>query len=73
MTRPSPPQLLRETATLAHRFHWQLDTILDLEHRDRRSFLAETRLNDKSQYTDSSRITVVNSVDFMAPIRQEKY
>jgi hypothetical protein len=42
MTRPSPPQLLRETATLAHRFHWQLDTILDLEHRDRRRFLAES-------------------------------
>lgn len=44
MTRPSPPQLLRETATLAHRFHWQLDTILDLEHRDRRCFLAEAEV-----------------------------
>jgi hypothetical protein len=41
MTRPSPDDLLRETARLAHQFHWQLDTILDLEHADRRRFLAE--------------------------------
>jgi hypothetical protein len=40
MTRPSPEQLLEETARLAHHFHWQLDTILDLEHADRRRFLA---------------------------------
>ena len=30
-----------ETARLAHHFHWPPDTILDLEHRDRRLFLAE--------------------------------
>ena len=41
MTRPSSEQLLGETARLAHHFHWPLDTILDLEHRDRRTFLAE--------------------------------
>jgi hypothetical protein len=41
MTRPSPEQLLGETARLAHRFHWPLDTILDLEHADRRTFLRE--------------------------------
>lgn len=41
MTRPSAQQLLAETARLAHHFHWQLDTILDLEHGDRRRFLAE--------------------------------
>lgn len=41
MTRPSPHELLAETARLAHRFHWSLDTILDLEHRDRRLFLRE--------------------------------
>jgi hypothetical protein len=40
MTRPSSEQLLAETARLAHHFHWQLDTILDLEHGDRRRFLA---------------------------------
>jgi hypothetical protein len=40
MTRPSPEQLLEEAARLAHHFHWQLDTILDLEHADRRRFLA---------------------------------
>ena len=41
MTRPSPRELLAETARLAHHLHWPLDTILDLEHRDRRAFLAE--------------------------------
>ena len=39
MTGPSPRDLLAETARLAHEFHWPLDTILDLEHRDRRAFL----------------------------------
>jgi hypothetical protein len=43
MTGPSPQQLLTETARLAHHFHWPLDTILDLEHRDRRLFLDEAR------------------------------
>lgn len=41
MTGPSPQALLAETARLAHHFHWPLDSILDLEHRDRRLFLAE--------------------------------
>ncbi len=41
MSRPSPRALLAETAALAHHFHWPLDTILDLEHRDRRRFLEE--------------------------------
>jgi hypothetical protein len=41
MTRPSPPDVLAETARLAYHLHWPLDTILDLEHRDRRLFLAE--------------------------------
>jgi hypothetical protein len=40
MTGPSPHALLAETAHLARHFHWSLDTILDLEHRDRRVFLA---------------------------------
>lgn len=40
MTRPSPPELLEETARLAYRLHWPLDSILDLEHADRRRFLA---------------------------------
>jgi len=39
MSRPSPRTLYAEAARLAHHFHWQLDTILDLEHRDRRRFL----------------------------------
>jgi hypothetical protein len=41
MTRPSPEDLLLETARLAYHFHWSLDTILDLEHPDRRLFLSE--------------------------------
>jgi hypothetical protein len=41
MTRPSPHELIAEAAELAFHFHWPLDTILDLEHRDRRRFLAE--------------------------------
>jgi hypothetical protein len=41
MTRPSPEQLLGETARLAYHVHWPLDAIIDLEHRDRRRFLAE--------------------------------
>jgi hypothetical protein len=43
MTGPSPQELLAETARLAHHFHWSLDAILDLEHRDRHLFLAEAR------------------------------
>ncbi|HET6551381.1 MAG TPA: DUF6760 family protein [Solirubrobacter sp.] len=39
--RPSPEQLLGETARLAYHFHWPLETILDLEHADRRRFLRE--------------------------------
>ncbi len=41
MTRPSSPECLAETARLAYHLHWPLDTILDLEHRDRRQFLAK--------------------------------
>lgn len=41
MMRPSPEQMLGETARLAYHVHWPLDVIIDLEHRDRRRFLAE--------------------------------
>ena len=41
MTRPSPEELLGETARLAYHLHWPLDSILDLEHADRRRFLRE--------------------------------
>ncbi len=34
-------QLLDEVAYVAAVYHWSLDTILDLEHRDRRAFLRE--------------------------------
>ena len=41
MTRPSPEDVLGETARLAYHLHWPLDTILDLEHHDRHRFLRE--------------------------------
>jgi hypothetical protein len=41
MTRPSPEDILGETARLAFHLHWPLDSILDLEHTDRRLFLEE--------------------------------
>jgi len=41
MTGPSPHEVLAEAARLAFHFHWPLDTILDLEHPDRRQLLAE--------------------------------
>lgn len=41
MTRPSPDTLFAETARLAHVYNWSLDSILDLEHRDRRAFLRQ--------------------------------
>ena len=37
--RPPPEQMLREAAELAHHYHWSLEEIVDLEHRDRRLFL----------------------------------
>ena len=46
MMGPSSDELLAETARLAHHLHWPLDTILDLEHRDRRRFLAEVAAPD---------------------------
>jgi len=41
MRRPSPHELFAEAAELAYHFHWPLETILDLEHPDRRRFLDE--------------------------------
>jgi hypothetical protein len=44
MTRPSQRELFAEMARLASSLHWSLDTVLDLEHADRRGFLAEVAL-----------------------------
>ena len=41
MSRPSTDDVMSETAELAYHVHWPLDSILDLEHRDRRRFLSE--------------------------------
>ena len=37
----APDRLFEEVAYVAYYLHWPLDTILDLEHRDRRRFLDE--------------------------------
>jgi hypothetical protein len=44
--RPSSPALFAEMARLAHAFHWPLDTLLDLEHADRRRFIDEAERLD---------------------------
>jgi uncharacterized protein DUF6760 len=41
MTRPSPSQLFAEMARLADRFGWERDVLLELDHRERRRWLAE--------------------------------
>ena len=41
MSAPAPQALYAETARLAYHLHWPLGSILDLEHADRRRFLAE--------------------------------
>jgi len=38
-----PDELLAEVAEVALRYGWSLDAVLDLEHRDRRRFLAQAR------------------------------
>jgi hypothetical protein len=49
MTRPSRDDLFSETAKLAYHFKWPLDSILDLEHADRRRFLDEPQANTGDQ------------------------
>ena len=44
MSAPSPQELYAETARLAYHLHWPLESILDLEHADRRRFLEEAEL-----------------------------
>jgi hypothetical protein len=41
MTGPSPREMYAEMATLALRFGWARETVLDLEHRERRRWIAE--------------------------------
>lgn len=35
----APGRLHEEVAYIAYHFHWSLDGILDLEHRDRRQYV----------------------------------
>jgi hypothetical protein len=44
MSAPSPQELFAEAAQLAFHLHWSLDSILDLEHGDRRRFMDEVGL-----------------------------
>ncbi|MFI7452306.1 DUF6760 family protein [Nonomuraea sp. NPDC049714] len=42
-------RLYGEVAYVAYHFHWPLDDILDLEHADRRRFVAEIEALGGSQ------------------------
>ena len=43
----APDRLVSEVAYVAYHLHWQLDSILDLEHADRQRFVGEiARLNE---------------------------
>ena len=43
-------RVLEEVSYVAYHFHWALDDILDLEHRDRQRFVTEIgRLNSRAQ------------------------
>ena len=57
MTRPSPEEVLSETARLAYHLHWPLDTILDLEHHDRRRFLREAEASPAARPPEAHRTT----------------
>jgi hypothetical protein len=35
------PQAYREVAFIAYHFHWPADTIMNLEHRERRRWVSE--------------------------------
>ncbi len=41
MRGPSPREMYAEMATVALRLGWGRDTVLDLEHRERRRWIAE--------------------------------
>lgn len=41
MRGPSPREMYAEMARLAHRLGWARDTLLDLEHRERRRWIEE--------------------------------
>ena len=41
-------QLTEEVAFIAYHFHWNHDQIMDLEHRDRRNWVAQiSQLNQR--------------------------
>jgi len=42
----APERLFEEVAYVSYHFHWSLEEILDLEHADRRQYVAEiARIN----------------------------
>ncbi|MGH9040737.1 MAG: DUF6760 family protein [Acidimicrobiia bacterium] len=49
MLRYSEPDLWDEVAYLAYHLHWAMDTLLDLEHRDRtRLIRSVSELNERA-------------------------
>ena len=46
-------QLQEEVAYIAYHFHWPLDTILNLEHRQRRTWVKEiSKINSRMSAGD---------------------
>ena len=44
----APDRLYEEVAYVAYHFHWSLDSLLDLEHRERERYVEEIgRINDR--------------------------
>jgi hypothetical protein len=72
MTRPSPLELFAEAARLAQAFHWTLDDILDLEHPDRRRFIAAAQALTDEQLAQQRALydEYVNQEPAGAPVEQ---
>jgi hypothetical protein len=45
----APERLYEEVAYVAYHFHWSLDSLLDLEHRERKRYVEEIgRINNRA-------------------------
>jgi hypothetical protein len=48
-------QVRREVAFIAYHFHWPLDQVMDLEHEERRRWVAE--ISDINRRSNEGQIT----------------
>lgn len=52
-------QLMEEAAFIAYHFHWPLEQILELEHRDRRAWAEEiSRINERMNEESGALATI---------------